>query len=327
MKNYKVLLLVTLTTIACLVGGVAQAFFLAEAPKQAPPTTKGSAVNRAAAPPAAPPRAAPPAKASVPRGTYQAKGPPAVPKHFRGAYLDLVKMALTDLLYENDPGAIEARKEGNDWPSRAITMIGLKRLDNIQQCAEDVLLHRIPGDFIEAGVWRGGATILMKAILQEYGDTTRSVWVADSFEGMPTPDPKKYPADKNMTLYQHEELAVSLEAVQKNFERFGVLDDRVKFLKGWFKDTLAKAPIKRLAVLRLDGDMYESTMDTLVPLYPKLSPGGYCIVDDYYNLIEQRKAVDDYRREHGITEEIKQIDWASGYWQKRKREGAKAGGP
>jgi hypothetical protein len=241
-----------------------------------------------------------------------------VPKHLRGAYLDLMKMALTDLLYENDPGAIEARRIGIDWPSRALTMVGLKRLDNVHLCTEDVLLHRVPGDFIEAGVWRGGATILMKAILKEYGDTTRSVWVADSFEGVPAPDPVKYPADKDGKLHEVEMLAASLPEVRSNFERFGLLDDRVRFLKGWFKNTLHKAPIKKIAVLRVDGDLYESTIDTLVPLYPKLSPGGYCIVDDYFNLESQRKAVDDYRREHGITEEIKPIDWASGYWQKRK---------
>jgi O-methyltransferase len=319
-KSYRVFLLVLLPAMACS----------ARSHKQAPTTTTQRTVaERAPVPPPPPPPPPPPApppaarkenpaKLPVPRGEYQAKGPLAVPKYLRGRYLDLIKMALTDLLYENDAGTIEARKAGMDWPSRAITMIGLKRLDNVQMCAEDVLLHRVPGDFIEAGVWRGGATMLMKAMLNEYGDTTRSVWVADSFEGLPPPDPDKYPADKGGTLHEAAILAASLPEVRSNFERFGLLDDRVKFLKGWFKDTLHTAPIKRLAVLRVDGDLYESTMDTLVPLYPKLSPGGYCIVDDYFNLASQKQAVDDYRREHGITEEIKQIDWAGAYWQKRK---------
>jgi O-methyltransferase len=82
-------------------------------------------------------------------------------------------------------------------------------------------------------------------------------------------------------LHKARELAVSLEQVKANFDRYGLLDDQVRFLKGWFRDTLPVAPIERLAVLRLDGDMYESPMDTLVNLYPKLSEGGYVIVDDY----------------------------------------------
>jgi O-methyltransferase len=310
-----------LLAVAFLLGSAAPGC----AKPQSPPGPQSTAVTPAppAAPPAPPPapapRKEPQEKPAAPRGEYRAKGPPAIPQHFRGAYLDLVKMALTDLLYENDPGAIHARIEGLDWPSRAITMIGLKRLDNIQLCAEDVLLRKVPGDFLEAGVWRGGATILMKAVLKEYGDTSRSVWVADSFEGLPVPNADKYPADKGLNfLHDAEMLTATLPDVRANYERFGLLDDRVKFLKGWFKDTLHKAPIKKLALLRVDGDMYESTMDTLVPLYPKLSPGGYCIVDDYFNLEAQKKAVDDYRREHGITEEIKKVDWAAGYWMKRK---------
>jgi len=78
-------------------------------------------------------------------------------------------------------------------------------------------------------------------------------------------------------------LAVPLEEVQALFRRYDLLDAQVRFLKGWFKDTLAGAPIERLALLRLDGDLYESTMDALVPLYDKVSPGGFVIVDDYYS--------------------------------------------
>jgi len=292
--------------VGALLAGVLVGFLIGS------PAKKESPGLRAAAPT--------PAFQALPveRGDYHAKGPLAMPEYFRGVYLDLAKMSLTDLLYEDNPEGIKARITGKDWPSRAVTMIGLKRLNNIQACAEDVLLNGVPGDFIEAGVWRGGATIFMKAVLREYGDTSRTVWVADSFEGVPPPSPDKYPSDKDSKLNQYAMLAVSIEKVRANFERFGLLDDRVRFLKGWFKDTLGTAPIKNLAILRLDGDLYESTMDTLNPLYPKLSPGGYCIVDDYFNLSAQKEAVDKYRAEHGITEEIHQIDWAGAYWQKRE---------
>jgi hypothetical protein len=209
----------------------------------------------------------------------------------------------------------EERQLGQNWPVQADTMIGLKRLDNIQFCVESVLNENIPGDLIETGVWRGGASIFMRAILAAYGATDRRVFVADSFEGLPEPDEEKYPLDKGDDLYTYRILAVSKEEVEQNFRKYDLLDEQVVFLKGWFKDTLPVAPIEKLAVMRLDGDLYESTMDALVNLYPKLSDGGYCIVDDYA-LKTCKPAVDDFRREHGITSTLHEIDWTGRYWRK-----------
>lgn len=213
----------------------------------------------------------------------------------------------------------EKRLTGAEWPPIAFahTMIGIKRLDNLQMCIEDVVKNRVPGDLIETGVWRGGATIFMRAILKAYEVTDRYVWVADSFEGLPAPDPAAYPADEGDTLHTFDFLRVSLEEVQANFARYNLLDDQVRFLKGWFKDTLPSAPIQRLAVMRLDGDMYESTMDTLSYLYPKLSVGGYAIVDDYF-LKGCRQAVHDFRSRHGIADAIIDIDGLGAYWQSTK---------
>lgn len=210
------------------------------------------------------------------------------------------------------------RSEGLDWPTNAHTMIGLKRLDNIQFCVEDVLTNDVPGDLIETGVWRGGATIFMRAILKVYGVHNRTVWVADSFEGLPPPNTEKYPYDAEDVLYTCNQLAIPVEQVKENFERYGLLDDQVRFLKGWFNQTLPTAPLEKLAVIRLDGDMYESTMDALVSLYPKLSVGGYVIVDDYSNegTPACRQAVDDYRKLHSITDEIVRVDWTGVYWQR-----------
>jgi hypothetical protein len=195
-------------------------------------------------------------------------------------------------------------------------MVGLKRLDNLQYCVEDVLARGVPGDLIETGVWRGGSTIFMRAILKVHGVTDRRVWVADSFAGLPPPDEARYPADRGDQFYLSPELAISLEQVQANFERYNLLDEQVRFLKGWFSDTLPRAPIDALAVARLDGDMYGSTMDALTHLYPKLSRGGYLIVDDYGALPACRQAVHDYRDAHGITEEIVTVDWTGAYWQR-----------
>ena len=208
------------------------------------------------------------------------------------------------------------RLNGRDWPIYADTMIGLKRLDNIEGCVLDVLKNNIPGDFIETGVWRGGATIFMRALLKNDGITDRVVWVADSFEGLPRPNEDLYPSDKGDVHHTHHELNVSIETVQDNFKKYGLLDNQVKFLKGWFKDTLPSAPIDQLAILRLDGDMYESTIDALVSLYPKLSVGGYIIIDDWGAVPACRKAVEDYRAHNNISEEIIFIDWAGAFWKK-----------
>jgi O-methyltransferase len=211
------------------------------------------------------------------------------------------------------------REFGIGWPAHAETMSGLRRLDNAATCVARVVHNRVPGDLLEAGVWRGGTTILMRAVLAAYDDDVRKVWVADSFQGLPKPDAEAFPADAGLDFTAHENLSVGVQQVRANFARYGLLDDRVEFLAGWFKDTLPNAPVDRLAVLRLDGDLYESTMDALQALYPKLSVGGYCIIDDYGAFSACRRAVDDYRAMHGITDEILPIDWTGAYWQ-RERE-------
>jgi len=210
------------------------------------------------------------------------------------------------------------RQEGKDWPAYADTMIGLKRLDNIEYCFHEIVRENIPGDLLEAGVWRGGATIFMKALLKEQNISDRIVWVADSFEGLPKPDEKKYLADKGDIRYTRKELAIPLETVRHNFRKYDLLDENVKFLKGWFKDTLPSAPIKSLSLLRLDGDLYESTMDGLVYLYPKLSVGGFVIIDDWGTVPGCKQAVIDYRKDNNINEEIKTIDWSGVYWRKEE---------
>lgn len=207
------------------------------------------------------------------------------------------------------------REEGLFWPRYADTMVGLKRLDNIQFCVQTVLVENIEGDLIETGVWRGGSCIFMRAILAAFGVNNRKIFVADSFEGLPPPDIEKYPADKGDIHYKQRLLAVTKEEVENNFRKYDLLDEQVVFLKGWFKDTLPKVPIEKLSVIRLDGDMYSSTMEALDNLYPKLSAGGFCIIDDY-GLVGCKKAVDDYRERNHITREIVRVDWTGVYWRK-----------
>lgn len=212
--------------------------------------------------------------------------------------------------------AAERRVDGNDWPPHAETMVGRARLDSLQNLIERALEAEVPGDLVEAGVWRGGTVALMRAVLSARGDTDRVVWACDSFEGLPEPDDERFPQDVAMQFHTYPQLAVSLDQVKKNLARYDLLDERVVFLEGWFRDTLPEAPIGEIAVLRLDGDMYESTIDVLPNLEPKVSAGGYVIIDDYGGIEACREAVTDYRREAGIHASIQQVDWTGAWWQK-----------
>ncbi len=207
------------------------------------------------------------------------------------------------------------REEGRDWPADAETMIGLKRLANVRECVERTLADGVPGDLVETGVWRGGASIYMRGILKAHGVTDRTVWLADSFAGLPASD-GRYAEDHGDQLHTRDELAVTADDVRDNFRRYDLLDDQVQFLVGWFKDTLPAAPIEKVAVLRLDGDMYGSTMDALNALYDKVSSGGYLIVDDYGAIAACAQAIEDFRTEHGIDEPLNRIDWTGVYWRK-----------
>jgi len=224
---------------------------------------------------------------------------------------------LTSIRKGTSPTDQRNRELGLDWPPEAETMIGMQRLTSLQHCVETTLSEDIPGDLVECGVWRGGACILMRAVLAAYGDHTRSVWLADSFQGVPRSDPANYKADKGIRAeFAAGILGVSEAEVRGNFQRYGLLDDQVRFLPGWFKDTLQDAPIDRISVLRLDGDLYESTIQALEALYPRLSPGGFCIVDDYLAVKACEQAVTDYRAQHGITAPIVDIDGTGVLWRK-----------
>ena len=251
----------------------------------------------------------------------------------KNLYLTLLRECLLDNLYgpperlNNSEGtnryaSFKDVEVGTYWPKRAHTMIGRKRLENIRLCLERCLQEKIEGDVIETGVWRGGATIFMKGILKVNDVGDRKVFVADSFEGLPRPDPEKYPVDKEDTHYQHSFLSVSEESVRDNFKAYDLLDENVVFIKGFFETSLKNVPIKKLALLRLDGDMYSSTIQVLEELYDKVSIGGFIIIDDYaFRGVVQpgaKQAVTDFRRRKNITDEIHPIDDFSVYWRKTK---------
>jgi hypothetical protein len=196
----------------------------------------------------------------------------------------------------------------------AHTMIGRKRLDNLHACLDTIHSDHVPGDLIETGVWRGGATIFMCGWMMAHEIEDRLVWAADSFDGLPVP---RLPQDQGVDLSKNTNpfLAVSRAEVEDLFRRYDLLDDRVRFLEGWFRDTLPTAPIERLALLRLDGDLYESTMDALKALYHKVSTGGFVIVDDYYTNPTCKAAIQDFRDSHGVDAPMIDIDSDALYWR------------
>jgi len=251
----------------------------------------------------------------------RATGPGADAETLRRAYLDLLKLCLCDLVGTSTAsvGAMpdgrvmsrELRGEsrrmrvaGLDWPLQGLTMVGLNRLDDLQRCVESVVADGVEGDLIEAGTWRGGASILMRAALDSLGED-RTVWVADSFEG--------FPADDELDAYDF--LAAPLEDVKESFARLGC-DRGVRFAPGFFEQSLPPLAGERWAIVRLDADTYAPTRLALRCLYPGLAPGGYLILDDYGSFPGCREAVEEFRAEHGITEPIEKVDPACVRWRR-----------
>jgi O-methyltransferase len=268
-------------------------------------------------------------------------------EHLRTAYLELLKLCLCDLAgartlsvqrtgdnrrfdspvfsRELGPEDLPLRVMGGDWPFSGLTMVGLSRLDDLQACVESVVADQVEGDLIEAGAWRGGASILARATLDSLGADERTVWVADSFEGLPAPDLDAFPEDSGLDLSRIDFLAVSPAEVRSHFERFGC-EHGIELVEGLFDETLPSLPERRWAVIRLDGDTYEATWVGLESLYPRLSAGGYLIVDDYGLFEECRRAVDDYRSQHRISEPIEKVDWTGIRWRRESEPVQTAGG-
>ena len=229
----------------------------------------------------------------------------------RSLYLELLKKSLLDVIYEP---LTEGLIDGIIHPPRAHTMIGLKRLNNIQECFQNIVKDNIEGHLIETGVWRGGATIFMAGLVKSYCEN-RKVFVADSFNGLPKPDIEKYPDDLGDKHWTYDDLNISFDEVYNNFKSYDLLIDNVVFVEGWFNETLPLIKDEKFSMIRLDGDMYGSTWDALDNLYPSLSTGGYLIVDDWL-LPGANKAVMDYRDKNNITDEIEFIHDYSVFWRK-----------
>jgi O-methyltransferase len=201
----------------------------------------------------------------------------------------------------------------------AHTLSDQVEMGSLRQCIETVLRERIPGDFIEAGVYRGGQVVFMRGVLAAHGVRDRRVFVADSFQGLPPRDLGRDPDDAFAlaVLDGIGRFSVSLQDVQATFARYGLLDEQVVFLEGWFSETLPSAPIESLALMSVDANFYESTWDAFNHLYPRLVSGGFAIIEDYgLPVIGCRRAVDEFRARHGIEAPIQWVNHLTAYWRK-----------
>jgi Macrocin-O-methyltransferase (TylF) len=249
-------------------------------------------------------------------------------------YLQTLKLSVTGELLKTDslvPGKGTAkelkrqpydarlRRLGMDWPLHGLTMVGRARLENIERLLLEVINAQVPGDFVECGVWRGGSSLFARAVFKVLGVRDRKVHLVDSFQGLP-----KATQDKDDDKWSEMPfLQVSLEDVQAPFKELGLFDHGVAFHKGFFQDALPKlreqliANKRNIAILRMDGDMFESTIDIFYNLYDLVPVGGCVIIDDY-TIVEAREAVETFLKHHGIAADFVKIDEFSAYFCKER---------
>jgi len=243
-------------------------------------------------------------------------------EHFnRSAYIDLIKRSITNYSYlGGDPPFEDFRcvthydlaeaRWNVDRLARPLTLLTKGQLDLIENAVLEIEERCVPGDFIEAGVWRGGVIILLRALINAYGIAERTVVAADSFAGIP----KNVRALNDPVDLWSDRWVAPLDEVKKNIERFGLLDDRIAFVVGFFADSLRRLAGNKFALIRLDSDSYDSVEESLLYLYPLLSKGGIIIIDDWH-LAGCKAAVLNYRSQYGIDDEIKVHD-GNAYWVK-----------
>lgn len=204
---------------------------------------------------------------------------------------------------------------------REFTMTSLERMYSLHTAVKYVIENDIPGDFVECGVWRGGSAMIIAKTLKELGETSRKIYMYDTFEGMPAPG--EY--DKDLTgklassqLQDHSKIKeqsviwaiASLNDVKKNLESVSYPSDNLIFIEGKVEDTIPEVCPETICLLRLDTDWYESTLHELKYLYPKLSKSGALIIDDYGHWAGARKAVDEYFHSNKPAPLLSRIDYS-----------------
>jgi len=187
------------------------------------------------------------------------------------------------------------------------TMVDRPRLHSLFKAVQYIVRAGIQGDFVECGVYRGGCCMLMALTLLSLGDTSRKIYLYDTFAGMPEPGALDVSGDENKDAQHiwseqqqddHNEWCYApLDQVQRNLSSTTFPTDRLVFVQGKTEDTIPHTIPEGIALLRLDTDWYNSTRHEMEHLYPKLAPNGVLISDDYAHWAGHRKAIDDYLAE------------------------------
>ena len=251
-------------------------------------------------------------------------------------YLGFFRDVLLNRIWAPGPHLMDGRR----MPAgdQAVSMAGQRRLDSFAAQVAQAVEDGVAGHVIETGTWRGGASFMAAKTLELMGDALRRVYLCDSFKGIPPQDTYETSSSEpmpleirgaysdrwahTMNLLNHN----SAERVKRDAAAFGLDVGRLRFVEGFFNESiprlLAAAPDLRFAVVRLDGDTFRSTYETIELLYPRLSDGGFLIVDDYMGWTTCRTAINMWREKHNVTEPIivvphGEFDIINGvYWRK-----------
>ena len=199
------------------------------------------------------------------------------------------------------------------------TLTSVERVYALRQAVTYVSRHGVSGDIVECGVWRGGSMMAVALTLLSLGDTSRTLWLYDTYEGMSEPTERDVnrgnrAARRRWERSQHhghnEWNYASLDEVRQNVIATGYPESRLRFVKGKVEDTLPGTLPGPIAILRLDTDFYESTYQELVHLYPLLVSRGVLLLDDYGHWRGARDAVDRYLAEHNPPILLDRIDYS-----------------
>lgn len=198
-----------------------------------------------------------------------------------------------------------------------LTEVDVIRCNHLWDVLETIHKDKVLGDLVETGVYKGGTSLIM-AQANKFFKMGKTLWCCDSFEGCPDPKETKLGAHKE-ELHGKGDFSCPQDTVETNLRKFDLLDNNVKFVKGWFEDTMPSLPVNQIALLRFDGDLYSSTLDVLNNLYDKVSKGGFVIIDDYC-LVACKDAVTEFLEERNLTitlnPPIGTTDSCGSWWRK-----------
>lgn len=220
--------------------------------------------------------------------------------------------------------------------SRASAMFAVKRntMTSVIRCKTlwdsccDILKNEVPGDFVECGVWRGGSAGIMAQVLRKFDSSRqRKLHLFDSFEGLPEPTEidgthaAQYSGGVNSGALKSVHMCEAEIGFVREllFDKLNFPESRARLYQGWFQDTIPQLgnDPSQIAVLRLDGDWYDSTKICLNHLYDRVPSGGLIILDDYFAWEGCKVATDEFRDARGITDKLIQVDNACAYWTKK----------